>query len=153
MTELELLKKETQNFFKNYWNQSAIGIPPEWEEWNLEGEPKQAASGGCYAIFHNSKLLYIGVAVTEGKHSQSKGRKYGLLNRLKRHVLRRDPSNSERYIPKADKSQWKDVTSIWLIGFPDSDRCLAAALEVYLIQKIDTDVNAESKWRREHSSR
>jgi hypothetical protein len=103
--------------------------------------------GGCYAIYEKSKLLYVGVALTEGKNASQTGKKYGLLNRLERHVIRKSERGSAQYIPFAHKEQWQNISCIRLIGFPDEHRHLAAALECYLIANLVTVVNAQSRWR------
>ena len=106
---------------------------------------------GCYAIYAEEVLLYIGVAVTEGKNHQRIGKRYGLLKRLERHVLRKRSRGSTLYVPmtKESKSHWQGITSIRLIGFPDEHRHLAAALEVVLINRLDTVVNAQARWRND----
>lgn len=104
---------------------------------------------GCYAICRGRKLLYIGVAVTEGKNFSKTGKKYGLLKRLERHVIRRTTRGIHSYEPFAHKEQWQDITCIRLLGFPDEHRHMAAALEAYLINRIDTHVNAQSRWRED----
>jgi hypothetical protein len=142
------LETVTKEFFRLYWNEGQIGEPrPQWSNWNLIGRPPEADKAGCYAICRGSKVLYIGVAVTAGKNHKKTGKRYGLLDRLLRHVISRKGRGSSEYIPKAKKEQWKSITCICLIGFPDGHRHLAAALEAYLIERIPTVVNAEARWR------
>lgn len=146
MIQTVTLESATRDFFRLYWNESHIGEPPQWNTWNLVGEPAEAKKGGCYAIYRAETLLYIGVAVTEGKNAAKTGKKYGLLNRLMRHVIRRKGRGSTEFVPYEKKEQWKGLTRIHLIGFPDDHRHLAAALEAYLIRKLPTVVNAQSRW-------
>lgn len=148
MEEPPTLEEYTDEFFRLHWNDDLIGDQrPEWNTWNLNGVPLEAARGGCYAIYEGEDLLYIGVAVTEGKNTAKTGKKYGLLKRLERHVLRKGPKGSLRYLPQERKAQWQNITTIRLIGFPDQYRHLAAALEAYLINRLTTTVNAQSRWR------
>lgn len=142
------LDEATERFFSLYWNEQSIGSSaPCWSTWNLYGKPVEADMGGCYAIYEKSKLLYVGVALTEGKNASRTGKKYGLLNRLERHVLRKSARGSTQYVPLAHKEQWQKISCIRLIGFPDELRHLAAALECYLISNLVTVVNAQSRWR------
>jgi hypothetical protein len=144
------LEKATADFFDLYWDERRVGHPrPTWSAWRLAGVPGEAAKAGCYAIFSGRDLLYVGVAVTEGKHSATKGKKYGLLNRLERHVIRKAGRGLTSYVPAPNKPQWKEITEIKLLGFPDDHRHMAAALELYLIKRLDTMVNAQSRWRKE----
>lgn len=146
------LEKLTKTFFKQYWNDDHIGYaPPKWSIWSLDGIPHEAQMAGCYAIYASDELRYIGAAVTEGKNFKRIGKKYGLLKRLERHVIRKHARGSTLFVPfsKDKKPQWEGVTCIRLIGFPDEHRHLAAALEVYLINRLDTVVNAQARWRGE----
>jgi hypothetical protein len=152
MSNTQDLEKLTRSFFEQYWNDGHIGSPPpKWRSWHLDGVPSEAQMAGCYAIYAEDALLYICVAVTEGKNYQRKGKRYGLLKRLERHVLRKHSRGSTLYVPmtKENKSHWQGITSIRLIGFPDEHRHLAAALEIFLINRLDTVVNAQARWRNE----
>jgi hypothetical protein len=143
------LEKETSAFFALHWCKEHIsGAIPQWTTWNLNGIPPEACSGGCYAIYAKAQLLYIGVAVTEGKNAGKNGKKYGLLDRLKRHVIQKDARQSSRFIPhKKYVNKWNGMTSIRLIGFSDEYRHLAAALEIYLIKRLAPPINAQTRWR------
>lgn len=140
------LEKNTQDFFHLYWNKDLIGIDaPKWNDWLCingvlgEAPPEIRGKAGCYAIYQDSDLLYIGVAVTEGKDFlRNGGPRYGLINRLKRHVI----SGSQNFVPN---EKWNSITSIRWIVFPDECRHLAAALEVYLIKRNKTKYNSEWK--------
>lgn|GEM_PF-6689453 len=63
--------------------------------------------GGCYAIYGGDRLLYIGVAVTEGKNATKTGKKYGLLNRLERHVIRRASEVPRSMFPLTGRNNGK----------------------------------------------
>ena len=150
MSNPQELEKLTKSFFEQYWNDDRTGhSPPKWSSWQLDGVPPEAQMAGCYAIYAEDKLLYIGAAVTEGKNFQRLGKRYGLLRRLERHVLRKPSRGSTLYVPKENKLHWQGTTCIRLIGFTDDHRHLAAALEVFLINRLDTVVNAQSRWRNE----
>jgi hypothetical protein len=142
----------TKKFFKLYWNGEMIGHPPpKWTTWHLENIPPEASMAGCYAIYAEDELRYIGSAVTEGKNFHRTGEKYGLLKRLERHVIRKQSRGSNLYVPfpPEKKLHWKGITCIRLIGFPDAHRHLAAALEFYLINRLAPSVNAQVRWRAE----
>lgn len=62
-------------------------------------------------------------------------------------MLKKAGRGATTYIPAPNKPHWKGITSIWLIGFPDAHRHMAAALELYLIKQLDTSVDAQSTWR------
>lgn len=145
------LDRATDQFFSFHWNESNIGSsPPAWRTWDRRGSPDEAQMGGCYAIYEDSKLLYIGLAVTEGKNA-ARGRTYGLLNRLRRHVLKGSLDERGQYPPQTrlGKEHWANLDCIRLIGFPAGQRYLAAALEIYLIDRMGPKINAQSRWRSE----
>ena len=146
MGELESI---TAGFFDLYWDERRLGqARPVWSIWLLKGVPPEAEKPGCYALYSGEELLYVGVALTEGKNSISSRKKYGLLNRLERHVLRKSARGATSYVPAPNKPQWQEITSIRLLGFPEQHRHMAAALEAYLINRLDTVVNAQARWRR-----
>lgn len=144
------LQAATDKFFRLHWCKSALlGPAPTWFTWNLKGIPEAARKGGCYAIFEGSRLLYVGSAVTEGKRSKVTGKKYGLLNRLRRHVLQPNARGASTFVPLERKPQWKRISAIRLIAFEDEYRYLAAALERFLIRELHPEHNAESRWKSE----
>lgn len=141
----------TRDFFKLHWSDLEIGCsPPRWRTWDRSGRPDEAELGGCYAIYEGAELLYVGVAVTEGKNA-SQGKKYGLLSRLQRHVLKRSLDAEGRYPPldRKGKEHWANLDCIRMIGFPAGQRYLAAALEVYLISRLQPKINVQARWVRE----
>jgi len=108
MKQVPTLEEATDDFFELHWNASRISdLRPRWKTWNLQGVPPEAGMGGCYAIYGGDRLLYIGVAVTEGKNATKTGKKYGLLNRLERHVIRRASEVPRSMFPLTGRNNGK----------------------------------------------
>lgn len=144
-TQATNLARVTRRFFKLHW--SSNRVQPTWRRWDLTDPPPEAEMGGCYAVYRKEKLLYIGVAVTQGKNAAATGRRYGLLNRLRRHVVRKKRgSNGFEPMVRVGKEQWEKIDCIQLIGFPDEQRYLAPALEGYLIERLQPEINAQVRW-------
>jgi hypothetical protein len=57
------LKILTKKFFRNYWNPTN-GQPPSWSEhWHFHGQIPKSEKRGCYALFKNEEIIYIGVGM------------------------------------------------------------------------------------------
>src|SRR5690606_1694229 len=86
---MQELMAATGSFFDLHWNTTAIGVPPVWEPWAtfLEGSVPNYQYGGCYALFVESELVYIGVGVSRGGGLYPQ---HGISRRLMAHVLRSD---------------------------------------------------------------
>lgn len=136
ITEIDL-KAETEEFFLKYWKDSN-GDKPIWKFWDFNSE---IFNQGCYAIFNESELIYIGVAIgnNSGKYIGK-----GLAARLKRYYqLNNDSEPSKRYKPK--KLGEVPITGIMTFGFTPEHYWLAAALEIFLINKLNPPQNAQHK--------
>ncbi len=57
------LQRETEAFFKLYWNPE-LGELPTWSEyWYFEGAIPQNTKKGCYALFKGNDIIYIGAGI------------------------------------------------------------------------------------------
>ena len=134
------LKQATKEFFDRYWNPQN-GDPPEWGEyWYFDGTIPNHDKRGCYALYAGDEIIYIGVG--KGKSSGI----YigsGLGARLNSYwEINKDEFSGNQYKPTAD---WNKVTSIQTIGFEEEYYHLAAALEVFLIERMRPERNVVHK--------
>ncbi|MCW5581097.1 MAG: hypothetical protein KIS72_07145 [Luteimonas sp.] len=134
---LEVLEEKTAEFFERHWARSILGLPPKWKGWDtfLQGSVPNFRCGGCYAIFFESELAYIGLGASRGGGIYPS---HGISRRLMAHVLRSDPEQGVGYSKLLD--EWADATNIYTIGMPNTEY-LAAALETYLIREISPPRN------------
>ena len=134
------LVQETEKFFNHYWNISKEE-PPFWSErWDFNSSIPNNEKRGCYALFNGQELIYIGVGIGKsfGKYLGS-----GLGVRLKRYwKVNKDQNSDVKYMPTDD---WLELTSLMTIGFEEKDYPLAAALEIYLINKLNPLRNSKHK--------
>ncbi len=131
---------ETKEFFRRYWN-SINGQPPEWSDhWDFNSSIPNNEKRGCYALFKDKELIYIGVGIGKsfGNYHGS-----GLGDRLKRYwQVNKDSNADKKYKPTKD---WTELTSIMTIGFEEEHYPLAAALEIHLINKLNPPRNSQHK--------
>lgn len=131
-TSLEL-REATEYFFKTFINRENTEYA-EWSEpWLFHGEiPNAEKNGGCYALFVQEELVYIGIGI--GKNS-------GLTSKVSKHWVLNNGNPEQRYKPS---NQFPDITSIMTIGF--NEHCfLASALETYLIEILQPARNTNYK--------
>lgn len=141
------LQTMTDQFFTNYWK-PAVGPIPTWSDpWDFDSELPNNGKKGCYALVdENNEVIYIGVAI--GKtfaEYKSKGayQPGGLGARLKAYwKVDKSPDAKTKYTQTA---KWPMVKGIRTIGFEDGHYWLAAALEIYLIDKLKPEMNTKHK--------
>ncbi len=132
---IEELRKETEAFLKRHW-QEQLGVPPSWSEpWRFVGSIQHGSNVGCYALFSNEKLLYVGVAES-GLGSRT--------NAYTRMSPTQTPGEIRKYVPSPE---WhaKQLTHMYTIGFPDEFWYLPASLEKYLIRQLRPPENVNGK--------
>ncbi|HEY5463388.1 MAG TPA: hypothetical protein VIJ95_09030 [Hanamia sp.] len=138
-TETELIV-ETENFFMLYWKDT-FGQTPHWSKrWDFKNSILNHEKKGCYALINKeNEIIYIGVAIGKnfGKYKQIKGNYGGGLGaRLKAYwQVDKRPEKENKYTPSS-KWEEKGMKDIRTIGFEDEHYCLAAALEIFLIDKL-----------------
>lgn len=139
MATVDILKIETNNFFNRYWHPN-FGQVPEWSEiWDFNSTIPNHDKRGCYALLKQDKIVYIGSGL--GK-STERYQGYGLGDRLKSYwSLNKEPGVKAKYIARPN---W-ELTGILTIGFSTEDYVLAAALEIYLIRKLQPIKNKVHK--------
>ncbi len=132
--------RETDSFFNLYWK-NEYGQRPIWasKEWTYNGSIPNNDKRGCYALFTNDNIIYIGVGIGKsfGQYHGS-----GLGDRLKEYWKVNKSSTGNQYIPT---DNWKEVTGILTIGFDENHYPLAAALEVFLIRELSPAKNTQHK--------
>jgi len=138
-TEYEL-KQKTKDFFRHYWH-SDNGQPPKWSKhWDFNGSIPNNEKRGCYALFHDREVVYIGVGISKGTEIYPD---CGLGFRLAEYYeVNKDSDAKTKYKPSKN---WTDLTSIMTIGFEKEHYPLAAALEIYLINKLSPVKNSQHK--------
>ena len=117
--------------------------PPTWDDqWDWKGSVPNHNKGGVYALFDESgDLIYIGLGASVGAGNRVG---FGLSRRLTGHVITTDKDKGRgHYKPEEN---WSEVRAIATLGFPNEYCYLAAALEDFLIGRIDTQRN-QSKAR------
>ena len=136
------LKQVTKDFFDQYWNQQN-GDPPEWgEHWYFDGTIPNHDKRGCYALYAGENIIYIGSGLGKsfGIYEGS-----GLGDRLKAYwQLNKDKQGPKKYKP-TDKWEELNLTSIQTIGFDEKHYWLAAALEIFLIERLRPKRNVVHK--------
>ncbi len=146
-SDLEKMKRETIRFFELHWNKEAHGeVYPEWKAWYFHKTIPNHDKRGCYALIKEGRVEYIGVGI--GK-STKRYEGSGLGDRLKVYYRVDKAKNEELGIRKIEeryyKPKWEGVTVIWTIGFCEDVSYLAAALEIFLIQRLNPTANTMMK--------
>ncbi|MEK6783352.1 MAG: hypothetical protein AABY93_16745 [Bacteroidota bacterium] len=139
MTE-DNLRQATKEFFRCYWSIDN-GEQPEWSHhWNFNGSIPNNNKRGCYVLFRNKDVVYVGIGIGKGT-GMYQG--CGLGFRLKKYwAVNRDKDKNTKYKPT---SNWTELTSVMTIGFEEKHYPLAAALEIYLINKLNPPRNSLHK--------
>jgi excinuclease UvrABC nuclease subunit len=140
------LEDVTFNFFQNHWPPSA-GDNPQWSEpWEFKDSVPNNEMGGCYAWLNDQdKIIYIGVALSMGDGIY-KGHSLG--HRISGYwKVKKDQPVDEDGI-KLYESTKEGVAKIMTIGFPEEYGYLAAALELYLIQRLHPEKNKIYKYNK-----
>ena len=140
MKRVSELRKHTTSFFALHWDTKALGSHPQWEDSFPIVSPGPYPNSnlqGCYALFADDKLWYIGVGSSRGS-GKYKGE--GIGTRLK-HVVAVDWRNKSHDGKRiyCVKDKWKGVTHISTIGFEPGTGYLAIALEHYLLSKLSPE--------------
>lgn len=142
MPDYNALYTTTQSFFNLHWP-NQLGPYPEWSDpWYYKGEIPKQDSRGCYAWFNeNDELLYIGIGLGKnGDEGPYSGNGLGArLNRVWRKV------REGVYEPREN---YQDVHHIRTLNFKTESEdffWLGAALEVYLIKKLQPSRNITYK--------
>lgn len=148
-SDLERMKRETMRFFELHWNKEAHGKTyPEWKAWHFHKTIPNGDKGGCYAMIREGRVEYVGVGI--GK-STKRYEGSGLGDRLKVYYRVDKEKNEKEGIKKVEdryfkpRPEWEKITEIWTIGFPKTLEYLAAALEIFLIQRLDPPGNTRMK--------
>jgi len=120
----------TESFFELHWRGKN---PPIWsKDWSFDGELPNHNNQGCYALFSKAQVVYIGIGIGKGTERYENN---GIGYRTKRYwCLNKDKDRNTRYAPTEN---WKEIDVIRTIGFDPEDAYLAAALEIFLIQRLN----------------
>ncbi|OFY95844.1 MAG: hypothetical protein A3K10_02640 [Bacteroidetes bacterium RIFCSPLOWO2_12_FULL_31_6] len=131
---MDKLNEITNLFFQKHWNISSENHPKWSEEWSFNGTIPNHDRQGCYALIKGGEIIYIGVGIGNGDGNYVG---CGLGNRLKRYWKVNKNTNSESKRSYTQKEKWEEVDSIKTIGFHPEYFYLAAALEIFLIDKLN----------------
>ena len=134
MNSIDNLELYTEEFLKLYWPKIQNEIAPKWGlQWFFNGTIPSHDKQGCYALLKNDEIVYIGSAISKGSEQyQNHGLGYRLKNYFR--VNKNSPKNTNQY---TQTENWEGITSILTIGFPEEHFWLAAALEIYLIKRMN----------------
>ncbi len=132
MISIEILEKTTNEFFDKFCNDDLFNSRPIWSsKWMFRGEVPNNSKKGCYALLYKDEIVYIGVAIGDSYEGS------GLGSRISNYWKYDSNENGVRtYEPTV-----KGINSIITLPFTPNDFYLAAALEVYLIQKLNPPNN------------
>lgn len=144
--QLTNLKRETGNFY-NLFVKNGEDYKTDWQTWDFKNGIPNQDKFGCYAFITESEIIYIGVGA--GKNS-GKYDGAGLGQRLNKYWKKVYDSADVKY--KLNEEYFKDIESsneinlVTLAIEPSevndkSSRCLAYALEVYLIEHLTVRLN------------
>lgn len=135
---LDGLEAATRAFFALHWSTDRLGPAPTWDRWAtfLQGSVPNHEQGGCYALFSEAGLSYIGLGASRGGGLYPN---HGISRRLMAHVLRSNRSvgpTFSRLLPA-----WEGTTSLYTLGMGKAEY-LAPALESYLIRELSPPKNS-----------
>jgi len=133
------IREFTEDFFDRHWPADAAD-PPTWSEpWYFRGTIPNHDHPGCYALLAAENVVYMGVGASNpgGRHEG-----HGLGSRLASRWRKKRGGGKEEYEPAGT---WRDlqVSEIRTIGFPRKYGYMAAALELFLLQRIPTKENRQ----------
>lgn len=133
MSTYKNLILHTNDFFDKHWRSSESNPRPKWTALhsNFTNKYENFDKQGCYAFFHNDDLIYIGLGIRSGKGIY---KNRGLSSRTNTYFPVKPVSKPLNKI--AIKT-----TAMTTIGFLPDDAYLAAALEVFLIKKLQPEMN------------
>lgn len=140
MPTINDLINQTTIFFEYYWS-ALNGQPPIWsEKWDFDSEIPNNEKQGCYALLRDDFVIYIGVGISKGSGIY---KNCGLGYRLKKYWKR----NKEQFAKThyQTREEWNEINSIITIGFDNKHYFLAAALEIYLIDRLKPKKNTLHK--------
>jgi hypothetical protein len=127
------LRFHTEQFFSQFINTHNAEYSQWSEQWYFYGElPNKDKAGGCYALFEQDTIMYIGIGI--GKNS-------GLASKVSKFWKMVDGIPQQHYKPS---NQFPSMTSIMTIGF-EHHVFLAAALQIYLIEQLSPRENTHYK--------
>lgn len=140
------LALKTEIFFNLHWPAGPHPCP-SWAAWVPFLSPKVANynRGGCYALFANDELQYIGLGVGNNT-AGSLYADHGISARLNSHVVIADRDKGTGY---KLRERWGDlkIDAIYTIGF-ETYKYLAPALEFHLIQELNPPQNRTYRKRQ-----
>ena len=132
------LEFRTQEFFEKFCSES-LSIPKWSVAWQFKSTLPNNESKGCYAHLDGEQVTYVGLAIGDSYGGS------GIGSRVSRY-WKKNPTHSSSnplYMPTVDK-----VTSIITLPFTTDNYYLAAALEVYLIDKLSPEKNRTHNKRK-----
>jgi hypothetical protein len=128
------LESATLEFFKRHWVSQVLGMPPlSWRKWEsfLSGSVPYHDTAGCYALFEDAALIYVGLGASRGGGIYDG---YGLSRRLMGHVICADRGRGVGWSKLT--SAWSTVTELFTLGFSKELSYVAASLETHLIRQL-----------------
>lgn len=135
------LVTSTDEFFSLHWNLEEAA--PTWDfSWEFIGPVPNYLLGGVYALLKNNEVVYIGLGTSKGGGIY---KNRGLSRRLMSHVTLSAPKESMKDCVLRERWASLKVDKIATIGFPVERNYLAAALEEFLIGRLNPSENAMKK--------
>ena len=132
MISINRLKEASNAFFKDFCKIELVNNPPEWsEKWEFKGELTNNSNKGCYAHLNGNEVVYIGLAISDSNNGSGIGSRVSNYWKYDKMI-----DGVRNYTPLVE-----NVDSIITLPFENDDYYLAAALEIYLIQKLHPPKN------------
>jgi hypothetical protein len=130
MVSIERLEKTTNEFFNKFCKENTI--KPKWShKWNFKNTLPNNDKKGCYAHLKGDDIVYIGVAISDSNEGS------GLGSRISNYWKFVKSENGDRFYEPTVNG----IDSIITLPFNTENFYLAAALEIYLIQKLKPSKN------------
>ena len=132
------LVQATAEFFARHWVVEALGLYPDWLRWEqfLSGSVPNYQHPGCYTVFFDGGLRYVGLGASRGGGIYTE---HGISRRLMAHVIQGDRARGPTWSKLRDR--FAGATAIYTLGLPNASY-LAAALETYLIRSLAPLMNS-----------
>jgi hypothetical protein len=139
METFKNLKLETLEFFRLHWPADKE-FPKDWADpiaFPLRPPLENNQHQGCYVLLSGDVIRYIGVGLSRGSERY---KNHGIGNRIT-HVIQIDKAASQLLGSRVYKTRerWNGITHISTIAFPEMSY-MAAALEIFLISKLNPDL-------------
>ena len=139
MNTFQDLETFTAIFFDRHWPHDDFNeLRPTWIVWKpfLHGPVPNHKFAGCYALFKDNELVYIGHGASRGG---GRYEHHGIGRRVMAHIIASDKQRGAEWSKLRER--WIDINGFYSIALPHTLAYLSSSLETYLIRTLPTDRN------------